>query len=86
VAFLEEQPSCAAAAVADLALHEEALAADVFPPSQANAAVAHQAVAAMKKARSRNGFIFQPPGKVGQDPSGPAKQRLKHRRVQGKVC
>jgi len=64
------QPSWAAAAVAvvDLAPQEEAFADEVFVPSHAKAALAHQAVAAMTRARSRNGFISNlPEGWSGTD-------------------
>jgi len=76
------------AVVADLLQHDEALAvfvaddlvsqeaafvADAFEASQARAALAHQAVAAMERARSRNSFMSNlPEGWNGSDLAPPS--------------
>jgi hypothetical protein len=62
VAFdLVPHEACAAVAVVDLVPHELAVADADFAPSQAKTAEAHQAVAAMARARSRNGFMSNLP-------------------------
>jgi hypothetical protein len=59
--------------VADLVSQEAPFADDVFESSQANAALAHQAVAAMERARSRNSFMSNlPEGWNGADLVPPA--------------
>jgi hypothetical protein len=59
--LLQHDIALAVFVAADLVPQEAPFAVDVFESSQANAALAHQAVAAMERARSRNGFMSNLP-------------------------